>query len=349
MKLRFRMITAALLAGYLFIPLLGALLYWGLPENLRTDLVFHIRSAPDTLGIAFMSISGFWVLAGAIGAYFIQRRIDRSLVAVRRRVQEAFITRRQAEKQREFIAQFATAVRPVASRIVGYASEVATHAQQLATQMHKTSEALAGTREVHDLLASSDELSSEIGRSNEETRASNAHLEAAVFTLGTLRQHVPSFKEQLTTLHTMARQLSILAINASIETSRPGLAPGLAIVAGEIKHLAQQATEAVNNVQQRLSGIEDLSNRGLATLEPLMQNLRQLSMAFATIGSMADGQWKAAERLASKTDKACALTTPEELADTNHKLLDIVQVLADQTALLQHSVETLDQRLRTAA
>lgn len=348
MQLRNRIVTASMAAGCVFTLLLGWLLYGMAPASDRYLIAYSMFSNPATSAMASVVVLLFWWLIGSIAGGIAQRRLDQLRRLLRKRVQEAGAARKHVEKQRAQIAQFAASTMPVASGIVGQAGEISLHSQTITDKMAQCYQAMHDTNTVQELLSTSGELNGEIAKSDQEARAGNIHMETAAFMLDTLRQNIPSLKEHLQLLDAMARHMNLLALNASIEAARAGASHGLALVAGDVKELSDQTAEAAFTIQQQLGAMEDFSSRSLAALDPLVTNLRQLSLAFATLSALAGSQCQAAERLAEKSEKAKAIAAPEEFSRLKQKLLGVVQSLAEQTALLQHSLESLNLRLKTA-
>lgn len=116
-------------------------------------------------------------------------------------------------------------------------------------------------RAIHDV----DSLSSELAETKESGLAIVAQMEA-------LTEVGRKVQRMARTIEDIAKQTSILAINASVEAARSGQAgAGFAVVAEEVEKLARQSTEAVRQVNDAI----EASSRQTATVSEVAASLSQ--------------------------------------------------------------------------
>ena len=318
----------------------------------------HLRKS----GVISAPLDGsmFWQIAPSLatiaGAFLLLWLYARSITAPLHKTTktlksiaqgQADLTQRLEIKTHNEVGQLATWFNAFVSRVhtlVHSTSRAADEVASAAARVAAASQLLsAAITEVASQSAVASEDAMNTGRVAEQgeivvkqtiegIHAVNRSVTETSSTIEELSQHCTQIHGIINTIHGVAQQTNLLAVNATIEAARAGEAGrGFAVVADEVKHLARQTTEATRNIETSLQAIHaktDLvveqmahgaehANSGVekarlarASLERIVFGTRQFTGVTESI-SMITNQAKdavhqaatAAEQLASKAEQ----------------------------------------------
>jgi methyl-accepting chemotaxis protein len=148
---------------------------------------------------------------------------------------------------------------------------VAAGAQEMASSIHEISQSTARAAEV-------------AGQAVEVARSTSAHIDK----LGTSSAEIASVVKAITSI---AEQTNLLALNATIEAARAGEAgKGFAVVASEVKDLAQETARATEDITRRVSAIQADTAGAVAAISQITVVIEQINDHQATIAAAVEEQ-----------------------------------------------------------
>ena len=168
-------------------------------------------------------------------------------------------------------------------------------------------------------VAESAENAAKISKSGrqavDETVASMAALkettEVIAENIVALAERAQAIGEIIATVNDIAEQTNLLALNAAIEASRAGeQGPGFAVVAREIKSLAEQAKKATTQVRQILGDIQKATNsavivteQGSKTADATIASANRAGETIRLLATAADEAATAARQITASADQ----------------------------------------------
>ncbi|UZJ60180.1 methyl-accepting chemotaxis protein [Pseudomonas sp. KU26590] len=148
--------------------------------------------------------------------------------------------------------------------------EMTATVQEVARNAEEASEAAAaadlqareGDKVVNEAIAQIERLATEVGQSTEA--------------MAELKRESDKIGSVLDVIKSVAQQTNLLALNAAIEAARAGEAGrGFAVVADEVRSLAQRTQKSTEEIEELISGLQN-GTRQVATI---MDNSRELTVS----------------------------------------------------------------------
>jgi len=295
---------------------------------------------------------------------------DKAREAAATSSQAASDAQSSAESQRQDIAalaeQFEAALRHVSTGISGAAEQVDTLARQLGSDAEATrmgagtavSQASSTNSDVQSVAAAAQELSasiSEVARILESSSGVSERAAAEAQGAGRSVEELEAAAGEIETIMKLvadvAEQTNLLALNATIEAARAGEAgKGFAVVASEVKALAEQTTNASNDIGSRIEAMRGASSGAAASLGRISDIIAELRSSTDSVQDAFTQQDQATREIAELAEKAASATSQvnssmDEVSSAAERTSGAAESFAQASSELNGSARSLDEEL----
>jgi len=221
---------------------------------------------------------------------------------------------------------------------LGKVSEVAAAAEQSATAMRDAAQGTAG------LIRTIEEVSDEIqGAAAIATRAATEAAEAVGMSEA-LSEHARSIESILGLIRNIAGQTNLLALNATIEAARAGDAGrGFAVVAEEVKTLASQTANAIDDITAKIIAIQEATQSAVATSESIQAITTDVNQAAQRILSVIQNGAQTVGMIAAAVDETAL--TADSMSNTIAAIRTTTETVAEEIEGVGRGFDQLDERL----
>ena len=147
----------------------------------------------------------------------------------------------------------------------------------------------------------------------------------------------------------IAEQTNLLALNATIEAARAGEAgKGFAVVASEVKSLANQTAKATEDITAQIGGMQSATMRSIQAIGAIEHPIREIGEISGAIAAAVTEQGAATREIARSADIASKRTietvaevgrVSEATADTRGNA-KTVKAVADDLGMVAGRVRT---------
>ncbi|UKJ72110.1 globin-coupled sensor protein [Azospirillum brasilense] len=286
----------------------------------------------------------------------------------------------EQESKRAILNQLADSmegsVRGIADNTVAASDEMKGNAQrmaQIAAATNRQSLAVAAAAEqasanVQTVAAASEQLTSsiaeisrQVAQSSQVARGAVAEAERTNATVNGLVDAAQRIGAVLQLINSIAGQTNLLALNATIEAARAGEAgKGFAVVAQEVKNLANQTAKATEDISIQIASIQEVARGSAEALSGIGATIGSINDIVITVSAAVEQQTAATQEIVrnvqeaargtrSVTDTIGAVTSgASETGSLAEEVLGSAGNLHRESDRLRESVDLFMQRIRAA-
>ncbi|MGF1605159.1 MAG: methyl-accepting chemotaxis protein [Rhodothalassiaceae bacterium] len=191
------------------------------------------------------------------------------------------------------------------TRSVGDTSErsqlVSTVAEQAASNLQMVASA------AEQLSASVREITGQTTQSSTSARNAVQQSETAGEDVRHLADSANRIGEVVNLINDIAEQTNLLALNATIEAARAGEAgKGFAVVASEVKSLANQTAKATQEIAQQISGMQSATNKAVDAIGTIQAIIKEIDGTAISIASAVEEQDASTQEIARNVSEVSA-------------------------------------------
>ncbi|MBM3557695.1 MAG: HAMP domain-containing protein, partial [Alphaproteobacteria bacterium] len=297
---------------------------------------------------------------------FRQGMIERDRMAAAEKESQARRQRRQEAMERlveGFRGSIGIAVETVdeaVAKLRQSAAGLSATADRTSGQVGTVATASAeAARHVQSVAASAEELSAsleEVGRHTQQAttvvRRAVGEAEKADHTVTGLVQMAQKIGEVVNLIRGIAEQTNLLALNATIEAARAGEAgKGFAVVASEVKSLANQTAKATEDIVTQISGIQTATDHAVGAIREITAVIKEIDGISTSIAGAVERQSQVTSTIAQRVGEA---STGSERANADIQNIGLsagetgasaatlkasAESLAEQTGAIKDAVE----------
>nr|WP_194790685.1 methyl-accepting chemotaxis protein [Pseudomonas sp. UFMG81] len=218
--------------------------------------------------------------------------------------------------------QVATAINEVSYAV----HDVAKHAEQAASEMRSAQQQVGhGQQAIHGSLQQIDRLS--------------ATIEQAVQVIRELANHSTKIGGVLEVIRAIAEQTNLLALNAAIEAARAGeQGRGFAVVADEVRLLAQRTAQSTAEIQTMIEHLQGQSEAAVKAIDTSSEASRQTVEQAREAGTSLDAISQALNNLGALNASIASATLQQ-----SHVVEEINRNVTETAGLSQQTAEAARQ------
>jgi len=297
----------------------------------HSDLAFRVEvDSGDEMGVMSQALNKMMVHFQTVVSQ-VRRASQELRVATEQSGDVMQETQRCAHQQQSATDQVAVAINQMAATV----EEVARHANSASDT---ATEASAAAQEGRETVAKTIELMSALSNSIRGANEAITRVSVDTGNIGSV----------LDVIRGISEQTNLLALNAAIEAARAGeQGRGFAVVADEVRTLAQRTQESTQEIQEMISRLQEGSGNAVKVMEAGVSNAEQAVQQATTAGESLQKINQAVTGIVSINTQIATAThqqaaTAEEI---NRNISEITEYAAKTSEGASHTTKACEEQV----
>lgn len=242
------------------------------------------------------------------------------------------------------------------------ADDVADQSDEAASAVKTAAQNVTSAAQSAEELAAS--IAGIAGQANKSTEVAKQAVESATSTVATMQKlsgAADRIGEVMGLIRDIASQTNLLALNATIEAARAGEAgKGFAVVAAEVKQLADQTSQATEEIATQIEAIQGSSGEAVQAIEDVNRIISDMEGLASAVAAAVEQQDEAVQAISQNVSSAStrseegaermeAVGSAASLARSNSSEVELLaESLGEQGVLIREEVARFLQDVRSA-
>ncbi|WP_319532227.1 methyl-accepting chemotaxis protein [uncultured Cohaesibacter sp.] len=283
--------------------------------------------------------------------------------------QQRALLHKMANDFEQSVGSIVNSVSSASSQLESFAKEMYDNANKTSIQSDTVAtaslEASSNVETVaaatEELTASVQEISSQVDQSNQMSQVAVRDADSAAEKVHGLSSAAQKIGDIVELINGIAEQTNLLALNATIEAARAGEAgKGFAVVAAEVKQLADQTSKATTEIANQITEIQGSTTDSASAINGVAETINQMNQISAAVAAAVEEQAAATREIARNVQQAASGTSEvtsaiglvtdaaSDSSRTANQVLEAAGELATQSDSLQKQLEKFLSTIRAA-